>query len=358
MEKRFKSLEQRIISTYLEKFPPFVFDGIIPLEEFYNFMKNIYVTLYKEPELLYANINEDDHFRYRFNRAIDKKPKLYSQMQSDIKKMDHFLDFLLNLGVTGQIENDCLVVCSNEVISKKFLQILTQCGLGYNKQNGHHVFSYPNLKLFTGWLWFANQVNGSLLRFSHCMFQSDYPYSRDIFKKLLGNEKSFDLLEKFLIDKGYLRIDNREGTLALDYIKNYSKKIMPVKDSWAERTHGGISIKYYYYVDKPTCISLRLPALKEVLNYFDAMENKLKQFVVHNTKKCDNCRYCVQTDQTGTRDLLYTTVYLNNKKYSLCPLFPGFYYCWSSLDEQLVAGIIEYLSFLNEYSQELMLIMK
>lgn len=348
----FKNLEQRIVGSYIDTFPTFIPEKCNEVTEseqkqFYNFIKNIYLKIFDNPLLLYTKLNEDDFYTYRFNKAFDKKPKLYEQMQSDVKKLEEFLNVLFEIGISGHIGADKLIIDNSIKVNKKHLSILEQCGLTSAKENHQTAFFYDNgNEMFRVWKWMATRLGASKLSFSRCLFNSEYSYASDVFSRLLGNEKAFYALEKYLMENGYIRIENRDNQIALDYIKNYDKKDMPVKDSWAERTHGGISLKYYYYVAKPACISLRVPKLKEILNNFDLMEDELKDFVVKRNKKCDGCRYCVQTDKTGKRNLIFTTVSFD-KKYNLCPLFPGFNYCWDYVDDNLASNMMRYLQFIH-----------
>lgn len=89
--------------------------------------------------------------------------------------------------------------------------------------------------------------------------------------------------------------------------------------------------------------------LKNYLEKFDSMSSTLKDFVIEYTKKCDRCHYCVQTDKTGTRPLAYLPIDYNREKYELCPYFPGYTYSWTSIDDELVDRIIEFLSFMDEF---------
>ena len=75
------------------------------------------------------------------------------------------------------------------------------------------------------------------------------------------------------------------------------------------------------------------------------MDDKLKSFITGTTKKCDGCRYCVQTDKSGTRPLAA----INVDDHDLCPLFCGFSY---TIDDDLVDNIIELLQFIDEAFRE------
>ena len=206
----YKNLEQRIISAYTNTFPDFMPDTDAPVpvmaqELFYSFIKHLYETLFEHPELLYTKLNEDDIFRYRFNRAADKKPELDAAMRSDVKKLEDLIKFLYDMGQLGQIGQDCLIINNSFKISKRYIDILKYCGLVYTCQDKQHYFTYEASGLFSAWRWMAVKESTSLIRFSRCMFKEDYPYLSHIFAELLGDEKAFEDLEKFLTMNGSLR---------------------------------------------------------------------------------------------------------------------------------------------------------
>lgn len=62
-------------------------------------------------------------------------------------------------------------------------------------------------------------------------------------------------------------------------------------------------------------ISLRIPYFGEILKNSEKMNQQVKGFVISRIKKCDGCRYCVQTDKTGKRPFAYISI----EEYKLCP---------------------------------------
>jgi|GEM_PF-3305021 hypothetical protein len=77
----------------------------------------------------------------------------------------------------------------------------------------------------------------------------------------------------------------------------------------------------------------------------------LQDFVLSKTKKCNQCRYCVQTDKTGTRPLAYVKVSRDGNSYALCPYFPGYRFCFTSLDGETADKIIERLDFMDGFAK-------
>jgi hypothetical protein len=143
----------------------------------------------------------------------------------------------------------------------------------------------------------------------------------------------FRKLERYLIENGYTRMDNWDGTIALDYFKTHQDK-KPTKGGFQYGIrHTGISASYDLLMDSPPVFGLCIPRMKEILTAFDNMSPRVQDFVVARTKKCDGCRYCVQTDKTGKRPLAYLLVNYDERDLRLCPYFPGYNYCWTELSE-------------------------
>jgi hypothetical protein len=79
------------------------------------------------------------------------------------------------------------------------------------------------------------------------------------------------------------------------------------------------------------------------------MSNSLQEFVVQHAKKCDECGYCTQTDKSGKRKPLYVDVFHNGEHRSICPLYPGFNFCFTALDEELAMNLVAFLDFMDKH---------
>ncbi|WP_040950504.1 hypothetical protein [Gorillibacterium massiliense] len=351
----FSSLEQRVIHTYLDTFPDFIPAPSASVSEqgqkqFYDFMRHVYDILMERPDLLFAKTHGDDAHTNRFNKRADGKPELTNTLRRSQIKVEELITTMFRIGEAGRLIGSKLVIGSDLKISRSHLSVLEEAGIiTVKEEDGNRpLFHAQKDELMPAWKWMASKPGASVLAFSRCMFDSERSYPRGIYERLSGDEAAFRALVEYLEANGYARIDNRDHQVALDYVKNYDRKDMPVKDAWAERTHAGISAKYDPHVKQPAYFCLRVPKMKEVLGRFDSMDDEVKSFVVASNKKCDGCNYCTQTDKTGERGHSSIIVSHNGKEYELCLLFPGFYYCWVALDEGLVSGMIRYLRFIDE----------
>ncbi|MCL2833390.1 MAG: hypothetical protein FWD78_09500 [Treponema sp.] len=350
---QFDSMEQRIINMYIDLFPPFKPGKNESISEssqkqFYEFINTLLHILYNNPLLLFSKINQDDYFIKRFNKHSENKQLSYTRMKKCIKSLQDFFEFLYNIGKIGKQNNGALVFDDKIKFPARYLEILEQCGMEYTKNDSHLILlskKYP--ELVNCWKWLSTSPGHSLTHFISCMFDLNYAYASDIYSKLSGNQEAFNLLESFLINNGYTRIDNRDNKVNLDYVKEYDSKMNEIKEPFGERTHGGISAQYDSLMENPAVYSLRIPYYKILLEHFEMMSDELKHFIVSTGKKCNGCRYCVQMDKTGEKQFTYITV-SHKKEYKMCFYFPAFQYCWEKLELSAAENIIRLLSFAED----------
>ena len=345
----FANLEQRMAQSYIDMFPAFIPEENLSgsadhsggnaapdkseQKKFYNLIKNLYKLAFDEPLMFVSSLHEDDAYPRRFNRASYGKPDLEKNMKKFLKAVD---DLLQNMYLAGH--------GSPINFSKKQQAILSKLG----------IEDYTALP--AGWTWMARRPDANIITFSHCFFRKDYPYVSAIFAPLIG-EAAFRKLEKWMNKKGYkshvlLDITASNSRFSLTYANPAWSKEDP-KGFLFKVKHTGVSLSYEPFVKSPPVLGLCVPnGLKPYLENFDSMDEKLKEFVTGRTKKCDACKYCVQTDKTGSRPLAAMNTKYGNKNYSLCPYFPGFSYCWSAIDDDLADKLTLFMSFMDGFAPE------
>jgi NAD-dependent dihydropyrimidine dehydrogenase PreA subunit len=331
----FASLEQRMAQTYRDMFPKFVPDknagiDVCEQEKFYFLMKNLYQLAFDEPLLFVPSLHEDDAYPGRYKKSYEK-PKLINDMRKFLKAMDSLLQRMYLIGQDLNVKFD-----------KRQQEILSRIGIN----------NYGKLPI--AWTWMATRPESNNVEFMYCLFDREYPYGSDIYASLLG-ESSFRKLEDWMIKQGYKRFDifnkiSSDNKLTLTYANPLWSKEPPNRGFEYKIRHTGISAQYDFYVQQPAVFGLCIPnGLKNYLTAFDSMSAKNRNFVVNHTKKCNGCRYCVQTDKTGSRPLAYIQVNYEQEKYNLCPYFPGYFFSWPSINDDLVDRLIEMLSFMDKF---------
>ena len=357
--KSFDNLAQRSLNYFLATYPPFIpvrSDAATAEEQetVYLFLKSIYEKAYNDPSLLKLKAIPDDSYSdWEFHKA---KPELITEIRDSIKKVEQLIFLLFQICLSKQLDENSFFVPETDMeIKPSALKQLRNFDIQYQASGDGYTFTFPvktaGLKLLAETS-MQNRGNGidipkPHMLFSRGVFDPNHPWTYEVFRNLSKEWNAFDRLISFLDRNDYERIDCSEG-FSLNYVKNYGKKREKLKAAWAERTHGGIELVYEEARRNPVLLSLRIPYFKEILEHSDKMDDKLKSFITGTTKKCDGCRYCVQTDKSGTRPLAA----INVDDHDLCPLFCGFSYRWRTIDDDLVDNIIELLQFIDEAFRE------
>jgi len=176
--------------------------------------------------------------------------------------------------------------------------------------------------------------------FSRCVFDDSYDWLKNSFDYMLDADgRIVELCEK-LEKLGFAReilVDGRY--VSLNYIKEYSKKPEILKKAWADKFHLGIEISYEDLCIMPAVLHLRTVCFVEVLRKADELSDLAKKLIQDKVKKCNGCRYCVQTDKTGTRPLAAVEVDGVPK----CPYFPSFSLRWNKVDDALMKQVVAFL---------------
>lgn len=335
----FSSLEQRLAQGFLDMLPSFVPDKNAPVsvpqqEDFYALIRGLYQLAFDEPLLFVGALHEDDAYPTRFKKGYGK-PGLILDMKKFTKPVYALLQAMFLLGQGEQV-----------ALNKRQRAILARLGVDDTASPGE------------AWRWMATRDGAHVVRFSHCLFDDDYPYSSEVYARLLG-ASAFRRLEGWMLAQGYERFDAyhiiaSDCDLTLT-IANPRWSAEPPRGGFEYKIrHTGISAQYDGFVRTPAVLGLCIPnGLKAYLEAFDRMSGTLQAFVVQRTKKCDNCRYCVQTDKTGMRPLACIPVAFEGTAYHLCPYFPGYSYSCNSMDDALVDRLIEMLAFMDGFAPQI-----
>ncbi len=329
----FTSVEQRIAHAYLDTFPAFVPDEAsgIPAagqQEFHTLMRLLYQLVYDEPSLLAPALHEDDAIPNHMTKTAYGKPDLVKNMRRFARDMD---TLLLNLFA--------LAAGQPAALTKRHQAVLARLGIG--------------TALPAAWTWMATRPGASPVSFAHCFFAAGYPYISGLYARLLGDEAAFRKLEGWMTARGYrqyecLNVTASDDKITLTYANPAWGPDTPSGGFEYKVRHTGIATRYDAMAARPATFGLCIPGgMKDCLAAFDRMDAPLRAFVFARTKVCDGCRYCVQTDKTGTRPLANVRVTHKGETRALCTYFPGYRYSWTAIDGALADDLIAMLAFLD-----------
>ena len=165
----------------------------------------------------------------------------------------------------------------------------------------------------------------------------------DIYRKHFGNE-AFDKLTTWMDRQGYKPFDIFDTTAS-----DCRFSLTYANPTWSnEAPRGGFEYKIRH---TGISIGVCIPnGLKQYLEHFSEMPADVQDFIMPRIKRCDGCRYCVQTDKTGKRPLAKITVRYKDGEQTLCPYYPGYSLWWSNIDDALADNLIALLSFLDSFA--------
>lgn len=337
--KTHESLEQRMIGTYLDMLPSQEsFQSEDHAEkEMIQILHALMNTLYNKPTLLFSTLHTDDAYNNRFNKSADKKPELLKDMRTAEKKINSLIEYLSSCGSGNRTAK----------IPSSYKNILGEIGIDISIKDGSISFSskiYKSIDEDVSAL--HEEIQSNSITNYRCLFFNEQSALLN-YRTLSGNPEQFNRLIDYL--KSSYHFFKTQNAVSLEYIKGKNNSI-PLKGGFQYKVnHIGVSMYYEPLVKMSASYSLCIPSMKKLLSFFYDMEDDLKQFILLMTKKCDNCRYCVQTDKTGTRERACISVERENEKYSLCPYFPGYSYTFDHFDGQIVDYMIKLLVFMDEH---------
>jgi hypothetical protein len=358
----FGSLAQRIANGWAETIPGCVPVSSTPVPEasqqqFHAFLRSVAEATRYHPDWLDLPMQPDDGYEHR--ELQNHRPELIRAMVKTKRKLDDFITLLLQMGLYGVVDGQSLRISRDHInLTPSTCARLARFGLALEvgkTETAVTCDAFP--EMFPAWVWMATEATRPAptagkkgvppVRFSHCLYSDTHPYSRDVLIRLASDSPGLPTLVGFLEKEGYVLVCDRANKVAADWVKSYGKADEPLKDSWAERTHGGFSVEYDWIRKHPLLFGLRIPEFRTLVQHFDSMSNQTKAFVVRHTKHCDNCGYCTQTDKTGRRKPAFLTVE-HDGRHDLCLMFPGFGYTWQQLDDTLAADIQAFLAFVDD----------
>jgi len=132
--KHFTSLEQRVIHSYLDTFPPFHPSPSLDLSEqeqndLYDFAKNIWERLFADPGILFHKLHPDFAFQNRFNASADNQPAILSSVRAIYKKLEDLCALLHTVAYSCAVENGRLIVGEGVKIGMGAKNLLENCGI-------------------------------------------------------------------------------------------------------------------------------------------------------------------------------------------------------------------------------------
>lgn len=351
-EMNYKYLQTRVFDSYLKLS---VSENIIKhlrnADEFLDlcrFTRNTYALFIEEPTLLLKTLNEDDSYPNPFNASSYGKPKLKVNMRRALKVISDFMQFVWNIVTEGNQCNGGIKIKEDTKIPKKYKSILSDVGLVIEDEI---ITSneYPNM--FIALIRLADVENG-FERFVRCVYD-EYSLCKYIFGAIINDTNLFNKLIAEVEKRGYIYKANLNRAEAksfegmkIAWTKSVDGSDAPNNISMYDRNNYGIFFNYSVIFKDQLLLFLRIQNVRKVLESFDTLDEKLREFIVTTHAQCHGCGYCTQRNKNRVAAVKphIISVEYNGKAYALCPVLDYVYsYCWNHLNENLVDGILLYL---------------
>lgn len=336
----YSSIEQRAAQGYLDLFPQFVPDEQAPVsasqqKEFYDLMKELYRLACGEPQLFVPRLHEDSVLPGLYSGMSAPGREAQSHMKKFRKSVDAMVMQMYLMGANKEFKLD-----------RRQKAILAKLGV--------EDFA----KLPPAWVWMAEKEHLGRFqtpsRFAHCCFRDDYIYTADIYEKAFGKE-AFHRLTSWMCGHGYKPFDIYDNTasdckFSLTYANPAWSEEPPRGGFEYKIKHTGISLRYEPCCKEPWILGVCIPGgMKLYLEHFDEMPSSVQDFVMSRVKRCDGCRYCVQTDKTGKRPFARIPAQYEGQEHMLCPYYPGYRFWWTNVDDVPADDIMGLLAFMDRF---------
>jgi hypothetical protein len=340
--KEYASLEQRMVKYYSDLMAPYYPCKDISevcQREYYDFVKGNYDKLFTVPEEFFRQLNEDDAHPNRFNNTEYGKPELKRRMKSDQAKIEELFEVLHEIGKSGAVEENGIHMIMD--ISRKQKKLLSY--LGFNVIDD--ILVHEEYKNIGNAIKYLAEKEKALWSLMYCWFDDNYPYLEKTYAKHYNREQ-YERLTNWLHENDYRSSIGSCSGVTLDYYKCITEEDKPLGYAiHGDKFHYGFTFEFRCEPRVMQHCEPRIIQYGEMLKRFDELSENTKHLILQRTKRCDACRYCVQTDKTGKRPL--AAIKLSDGT-ARCPYYPGFNYSFERLMKQDVDSIIAFLSDLEK----------
>lgn len=313
----------------------------------HGFITGIYQNIYADPTAFGFKPAPDVHFKqWEPQKGREGDVKI---IRDAIAKIDALMEALYALSLSAEAREDGLFAQDGKSVKRSLLKQLAAAGAEAEKQGDGLLIRLPK-GCAEGLCELANISKAFPLAgcehiaFRSAAFEPKSPWLVKGYDEMLKADGKLIWLCGELEKRGYeLSYTRDKRKQDLSYVKLHGKKDAEVKWAWAERAHTGIELTYEDIHLEPAYIWLRVPLYQNLLERMDEMPERPREFLLAHTKSCDGCRFCVQTDKTGTRPLAAIKAGGKMK----CPRFPAFGMNWRELTKELAENILAALDAMD-----------
>jgi hypothetical protein len=373
----YNSLESHVFDSYLQRSPS-QFAGCDDSGEdydtwlsLYNWTRNTYLFFSKKPELLIKQLHDDCDLPGIFGTysTLQNGAKIKTALRKAIAAMNSLLQFVWETTLVSECNDNLLVLPEDYIISKKYMTLLNYTGIEIidncliaNDYSGMFSALKELTKHTDGFAppWnyrnepYSHQLSiyaNGFRRFIRCIYDKNSISLVDLFGGLSGDIDAFNRLIGWLKDNNYqqglcLDTSNFESS-GISFKKNVTGNNIS-NDNLLLYDHDHIGFRAEYCVIRTPRQSFHLTIQnpRDILSSFEVLPPIVQKFIINYHAKCWNCGYCTQRSNGKCKP--YTMIVkFESKSYPFCPINHLYSYCWNTLTNELVDGLIAYLEYIQ-----------
>ena len=315
--KPFPSLAHRLIYSYLI---PVITTPDPECElkeceqlEFRAFIRYALEKLYQDPTIIDMPMFEDAL------SGQEDKDVLKERRAKVEAKLNQFFDMLIKIGAAGEPDTDgeSMTINRKAVRISKHLDMLQFIGLEVRSDGTDFIITskdFPNM--FFAYNYHARkqlEASAAKRRFILGRTEAQKVTAGEYYGSFVPESGSvfFGKLEEYCSQNGYTHSNDIWGGCTVNWEREYAKKKRILFTVFIEPWR-------QYQV----MYSIRVSDFQAVFDQFATMSDGLKQMIMDRATRCSGCRYCVQTDKTGTKPIAVSRVTFQGVDKAVCSYYP------------------------------------
>lgn len=308
----FPSLAQRVIYPFIATYPSPSYHQSCGVSEeaqmqSYKYMKQMLHILYETPSIIHMPAYSDAY------DGLGDRNEFLSNYRKVEAKLYRFLELLVEISARGEVTDSDITVPYSLKINKN-KEILNAIGLTVEciEKKVFRIVCPDYPLVFQAWKKLATQPYTVKTRFLTFFllnkYQEDHETNMEkLFGSFVESPKALRLLDDFFGSHGF----SLNCHMGVTWEKIYPHK---KKARFDVNFKGAKQYQIMY--------SVIIPEFNTILDHFDDFDDETKQTMLEITTGCYNCRFCVQTDKTGEKDIVCRSVEYQGRRFVLCTLFP------------------------------------
>jgi len=279
-------------------------------QQFKAFLRGMLEVLYSDPTIIDMPFFEDTY-------SWKEDSKIFNPKKLKIEnKFWRFVDFLIKLGETSELDEGALIIGKKAVRIKPRLEQLD--AVGFEVEDVGENYRITNSDFPQMFAAFKYQASRKFKSPQHArrsfvlgiMDERTFT-AKECYGEFLPDTGFAEKVEEYCRQNGFVCIGDEWLECRIQWEKEFQKKkrilFMVFSEPWKQ-----YQVKY----------TVRVSDFGAVFAEFAGMSDGLKQMILDEAYPCGGCKYCVQTDKTGKKPIAVSKVSHNGVNKAICSYYP------------------------------------